>query len=506
MLAYARGDAAAFETLYARHSGGSYRYFLRSLRNPGVAQELLQDLWMSVIRARDTFEAQACFATWLYRMAHNRLIDHYRRSNVVELVALEEEDGDGAPAQVADGAPGPEAAAAAAARQSAGRLLQLVEALPAAQREAFLLQEEGGLSLAEIAAATGTGIETVKSRLRYAMNRLREGMGIHMNDTRDPDISRLYRDASVEAPPAALGQSLRAVAAAALAQPAAQSPTPGVIAGPARRAQRKRGAPLALAASVVLGLGVVLRVAVERPDMGPAVAEPAAAPAAAPVVPPPSPSISAMGEAPAQPRQQPESEKREAPSADKFMKGGDWIVAQRKSVPPKAAAEPAGQPGAGGVASVLADVAPKPAEPAKRVAPETMSSSVSGPEPARATAPPAAPAVAPPAPKGVRMQRDADTAAQRTSPEGRAAPADRKMAVVPAQGARARVDSASAESGAAQAEQRIIAEERGLTEAEWIRRIIDLRRAGRTVDADASLRRFMLRHPDYNVPGAARAP
>ena len=174
MLAYGRGDAAAFDTLYARHSGGSYRYFLRSLRNPALAQELLQDLWMNVIRARSTYEAQARFATWLYRMAHNRLIDHYRRSSVVELVALDDEESESTQTQVADAAPGPEASAAA--RQSAGRLLQLVEALPAAQREAFLLQEEGGLSLAEIAAATGAGMETVKSRLRYAMARLREGM------------------------------------------------------------------------------------------------------------------------------------------------------------------------------------------------------------------------------------------------------------------------------------------------------------------------------------------
>ena len=173
MLAYAGGDAAAFNTLYARHCGGSYRYFLRSLRNQGLAQELLQDLWMNVIRARATYEAQARFATWLYRMAHNRLIDHYRRSSVVELVALEDE-GEPSGAHIADAAPGPEAAASG--REAARRMLDLVEALPAAQREAFLLQEEAGLSLAEIAQATGAGIETVKSRLRYAMARLREGM------------------------------------------------------------------------------------------------------------------------------------------------------------------------------------------------------------------------------------------------------------------------------------------------------------------------------------------
>jgi RNA polymerase sigma-70 factor (ECF subfamily) len=174
MLAYAGGQAAAFDALYARHCGGSYRYFLRSLRNEGLAQELLQDLWINVIRARATYEAQARFATWLYRMAHNRLIDHYRRASVVELVALEEDDDQSAHAPLADGMPGPEATAAA--RESARRMLDLVEALPAAQREAFLLQEEGGLSLAEIAQATGAGVETVKSRLRYAMTRLREGM------------------------------------------------------------------------------------------------------------------------------------------------------------------------------------------------------------------------------------------------------------------------------------------------------------------------------------------
>ena len=173
MLAYAGGDAGSFDRLYARHSGGTYRYFLRSLRNEALAHELFQDLWMNLIRARATYMVEARFATWLYRMAHNRLIDHYRRSSVVQLVALESEDD--APDQMhADRAPGPETIAAS--RQAAQHLLLQVEALPAAQRAAFLLQEEGGLSLAEIAAATGAGVETVKSRLRYAMTRLRQSM------------------------------------------------------------------------------------------------------------------------------------------------------------------------------------------------------------------------------------------------------------------------------------------------------------------------------------------
>jgi len=342
-----------------------------------------------------------------------------------------------------------------------------------------------------------------------------------MNDTRDPELSRLYRDASAEAPPVALDQALRAAAAAALAQPAAQSPTPGVIAGPARRAQRKWGAPLALAASVVLGLGVVLRVAVERPDMRPAVAEPAAAPA--PASPPPAPAggvsvakeagsnaadpargVAAMANQPAQEGLPPGIEKRESQSSRALATDSDQIRAQRKIAPAKAAAEPAGQASPGGAVSVLADVAPKPADAAKRPAPEAVSAATSGPESARTPAPPAAPAVASPALEGVRMQSDADTAAQRISPEARAALATRRAEMVAAESARARGESASAESGTAQAEQRMIAEERGLTEAEWIRRIIDLRRAGRIADADASLRRFVLRYPGYVVPEAAR--
>ena len=182
MLAYARGDNPAFDRLYERHRGGTYRFFLRSVRDPALAQELLQDLWMSLVRVRATYQIQARFTTWLYRMAHNRLIDHYRRSSVVELVALDADGDDaadgGSPGGVADAGPQPDQSAAG--RQAARHLLALVDALPAAQREAFLLQEEGGLSLEQIGAATGAGVETVKSRLRYAITRLRAGMKEHL--------------------------------------------------------------------------------------------------------------------------------------------------------------------------------------------------------------------------------------------------------------------------------------------------------------------------------------
>jgi RNA polymerase sigma-70 factor (ECF subfamily) len=173
MVRFAAGDSGAFEALYACHKGGLLRYFLRSLKDRALAEELAQDVWASLIRARADYRVEARFATWLYRLAHHRLIDHYRRAKLVEFSSLDA-DGDASPPVAAVAAVTPEDAAHQ--RAAAQRLVTLVEGLPPAQREAFLLQAEGGLSLAEIAAATGAGFETVKSRLRYAFARLREGM------------------------------------------------------------------------------------------------------------------------------------------------------------------------------------------------------------------------------------------------------------------------------------------------------------------------------------------
>jgi RNA polymerase sigma-70 factor (ECF subfamily) len=165
MLRYQRGELAAFELLYQRHRGGSYRYLLRGCGNDDIAAELFQDVWASVVRSRARYEVKARFATWLYKLAHNRLIDHYRAAkpgsddidDAIEIAA---------PAHLQ-----PEAQAASAS--TATRLLQALGALPSEQREAFLMKEEGGLSLEQIADVTGVGRETVKSRLRYALSRLR---------------------------------------------------------------------------------------------------------------------------------------------------------------------------------------------------------------------------------------------------------------------------------------------------------------------------------------------
>jgi len=174
MLGYRDGDAGAFDSLFARHKGGLYRYLLRQCRDAALAQELFQDVWLNLIRARTGYTVQAKFTTYLYRLAHNRLIDHYRRHNRAAVSSFDAEDGPALEELIDDCGQPPEAAYDA--RRQAAELLRLVADLPAPQREAFLLQQEGGMSVEEIAAATGVSRETAKSRLRYALGKLRQGM------------------------------------------------------------------------------------------------------------------------------------------------------------------------------------------------------------------------------------------------------------------------------------------------------------------------------------------
>lgn len=163
MAAYRGGDPLAFETLYARHRTRLFRFVLRSVKARALAEELYQEVWMRVIEARASYEPKARFTTWLYTIAHHRLVDHWRKRGLT-LVALEADD---VPSQSSDPADH------AQARQSLARFAAALEALPALQREAFLLHEEGELGVAEIAAATGANEEAAKSRLRYAMAKLK---------------------------------------------------------------------------------------------------------------------------------------------------------------------------------------------------------------------------------------------------------------------------------------------------------------------------------------------
>jgi RNA polymerase sigma-70 factor (ECF subfamily) len=173
MLRYGAGDASAFEVLYRRHRGPLYRFVLRQCGDKAAGEELFQDIWTRVIDARGRYQATAQFSTWLYSIAHNRLVDHYRSRG--RAMFLDQAGSEAALENVADGALALDVRLDH--KRSAERILAALSELPDVQREAFLLQYEGDLSLEQIAEATGVGRETVKSRLRYALSKLRATLG-----------------------------------------------------------------------------------------------------------------------------------------------------------------------------------------------------------------------------------------------------------------------------------------------------------------------------------------
>ncbi|MCR4302467.1 MAG: RNA polymerase sigma factor [Sulfuricaulis sp.] len=174
MNRYRDGDAASFEILYERHKGPLYRYFLRQSGIAALAEELYQDVWLKVIQSRERYQVRAKFTTYLYHLAHNRLTDHYR-AQAARLPLSYDDDPDEKIEQVAD-AEIHEPENEIDRRRQVQRLLKLIHELPEAQRETFLLREEGDLSLLEIAEITGVTAETAKSRLRYALAKLRQGL------------------------------------------------------------------------------------------------------------------------------------------------------------------------------------------------------------------------------------------------------------------------------------------------------------------------------------------
>ncbi len=174
MLAYAAGAAGAFDMLYVRHRAPMFRYVRRQVGTDQIAEEIFQDIWMRVIKVRGRYAASARFTTWLYTIAHNRLMDHFRslgaRPEEVPLLADDNDD----PEMPSSEADGPESSLTR--RRIAERILAALDGLPAAQREAFVLQQEAELTVEEIAQVTGVTRETAKSRLRYALAKLRQDL------------------------------------------------------------------------------------------------------------------------------------------------------------------------------------------------------------------------------------------------------------------------------------------------------------------------------------------
>jgi len=167
MLAYADGDSAAFECLYGRHKGKLYAYLSKLCGDRASTDEAFQDTWLRVVDARNRYRADAPFGAWLYRIAHRLAIDLLRKRRpqipvdevVTELVAND-----------------PDPAHHSMALEDQQRLIAALDELPHEQRAAVLMQAHEGMTLEQIAQVSECGRETIKSRLRYAMNRLRASL------------------------------------------------------------------------------------------------------------------------------------------------------------------------------------------------------------------------------------------------------------------------------------------------------------------------------------------
>lgn len=161
---YRKGDSAAFEVLYQRHRQGLYRFLCGLAGQTELADEIYQETWLSLIRSESQPQGRASFRTWLYQIARNRLIDHWRKHG--QRQPLQDSYDEQLHAQPDQGA-GPEQQLSLS--RDGERLQSALETLPEEQREVFLMRAHGELELAEIATLTQSPLETVKSRFRYAV-------------------------------------------------------------------------------------------------------------------------------------------------------------------------------------------------------------------------------------------------------------------------------------------------------------------------------------------------
>jgi RNA polymerase sigma factor (sigma-70 family) len=176
---YSRGEMAAFEMLYERHELPLWRFVLRMCANRATAEELTQDIWLAVTREAVRFPVDTRFAPWLFTVARNRVIDRFRTAH--RHLSFDEAWESG-PESLADRIADDKTALPqerVLQMQQGEAILAALATLPPAQREAFVLQAESGMSIADIAATTGTTVETAKSRLRYARDKLRQLLREH---------------------------------------------------------------------------------------------------------------------------------------------------------------------------------------------------------------------------------------------------------------------------------------------------------------------------------------
>ena len=179
MLRFQRGDVGAFSELVQRHKLPLYNFLLRQLRSRSNAQDGLQEVFLRVVQSAAEFKHEARFTTWVYTIARNLCIDHLRKMSIRNHESLDRpvrEDGPSLGELTQDTHVDGSVERSARSNELRMRIAEAIEALPEEQREVFLLREAANLPFKEIAEITGTPENTVKSRMRYALERLQEAL------------------------------------------------------------------------------------------------------------------------------------------------------------------------------------------------------------------------------------------------------------------------------------------------------------------------------------------
>ena len=197
MQLYQKGDEYAFEILYWRHQHGIFNYICHFIGGSGThAEDLLQDVFLKVVKASKRYEPTAKFTTWLYQIARNGCIDHFRKMKHRKTTSLSQpidrEEDLSIESTIANSDSSPEKAAHI--NEITGLLKEALTTLPEEQREVFLMREDLNLSFAEIAESIGCPINTAKSRMRYALEHLRKTLkqeGITQSEVMEDEMSRM---------------------------------------------------------------------------------------------------------------------------------------------------------------------------------------------------------------------------------------------------------------------------------------------------------------------------
>jgi len=185
---YTSGDLEAFQVLFHRYKKPLYNFILHQIGDAAVAEDLLQEAFLRVIQRATDFRGDSKFTTWLYTITRNLCVDHLRKKSIRQHASLDAPSSvkleKGLPLidRVANQHPGAEREVTAKRLQE--QISEAVDNLPEEQREVFLMRQVQQLQFQEIATVVGVSENTVKSRMRYALERLREALSAYEDYTR----------------------------------------------------------------------------------------------------------------------------------------------------------------------------------------------------------------------------------------------------------------------------------------------------------------------------------